>query len=181
MVEPREVARLALSRSPTDDSDTNLFECKEHVARGGDVLEPQRTRLAKDLAQSPRAVHGLQCAISTDLGPREPDLFAAWPPGQTLDAAPPLREPSHFPVEAHQNHGAHVADAGPVVQQGDVVAAGGEARMSNPARRLVEHRADRGLETVAAARVAHDGETLPIRRPVRPLHAMKPLARCLAA
>src|SRR5262245_64098382 len=98
MVEPREVARLALSRSPTDDSDANLLECKEHVAGGGDVLEPQRTRLAKDLTQPPRAVNGLQCAISADLGPSEPDLFAAGPPGAPVGAAPPRREHARLPV-----------------------------------------------------------------------------------
>jgi hypothetical protein len=64
-----------------------------------------------------------------------------------------------------------------MVHESDPVAARGNARVTDPAARLVQHRADRVFEPIHRPDVADDREILTVRRPIRPVDVLEDLPR----
>ena len=173
-VEPAQVALLFLSRRQGRQPEPPLLVDHQNAAVFGNILKGQRAGHASDDALPARRRDGMEGPAGDAC--REPDLGGVREPGQALAASEGFRDRRLLSCEIHdRNRAAVVADDG-MVQKGDPVALGRDARVSDPAVRLEENLADRVLQPGPPIHGTGDGELLPVGRPVRKLDAFEEMA-----
>src|SRR5262245_24551460 len=103
--------------------------------------------------------------VATALGRREPDLVARRGPCQSLSARPALREDRLLAISIDERDGTAVVSELRMVEKGDDIASRRDARVADPARRLVENFACRKLQPVVPSGGANESDALAVRRP----------------
>src|SRR5216683_8044722 len=105
----------------------------------------------------------------------------SWPSAdhaQTLLAQPIVRQRFLASIQVHHRHCATIISAYGMIHEGNAITLARNARMADPADRLIEDLSHGVFQAVAATNIAHDGKIVTVRPPVGPLDAFQDLAGC---
>ena len=175
-VEPGQLALFLGARKKAECPDSDRLTGDQSPTVGRDVVQRERPGDACANCLATRERRRVEIPVAERRG-GEPDFTARGRPGQPLGAPESLRE--GFPVSAAIDDGDSpaVVVLDRMVHESDPVAAWGNARVTDPAARLVQHRTDRIFQPIQWPDVADDRQILTVRRPIRPVDVLEDLSR----
>ncbi len=119
----------------------------------------------------------VQRAVHTGLASGEPDLFPIRRPRHALNGEPLTRESLLRPILVDNRQRTAVVPLHRMIDEGDHVSLGREARMPDPSAGFVERLSNRIFEAVTSAYIAHHDQAVAVRCPVGPLHLLQHFSR----
>ena len=119
---------------------------EEEAAVGGDVLQGDAARRSESEAQIAGHVDGIDAALQAGLGGGEPNFISVRRPGEAFFALPSCGESLHLSGKIDDRNAAAVVHVVGMVEEGNLIAFGGDANVADPAGGFVRERDRRGTQ-----------------------------------